>query len=1170
MEKEEDEIEPVQPRARKRRKTLDDVDNDEIRSANSPDDEDTGESPLTNGNEELSDEDADMDEGSVGDDLDEDNEVDLELMKSRGFSYAGILESVQLDRFMSHECFEYKLGPNVNVVNGANGSGKSAIVAALQIGLGAKANATERGSKMQDHIMHGKESAIITIRIHNRKPVDENEPDMTFRYDQKTESGRTELVYGNKIIIERRLVRKGTAQWAVKNWQGKQVDLQGRTARHEVRDIIDHFGFMVDNPVAILTQTKSKAFLAKGRASEHFQLYKAATLLGPLEEELNKTMLVANSLQVDLRQKKKNVPAVEKDLENLQRAHEEAQELKNIDQRIGDAQTLFAWTLLAEAQDNLTEMETRTENEFQPAADQAEEAYTTANAKVMQLNEQIATNHEQVQAANVAANQSFEAVRDSKRNEKAHRMEITRHDTLSKNYEEERQGAEQSVQQVTEALNAARLQHLAGQGRQEAMARQLQEATGRIEMLTNQLGVLEDQERQARDKKFEVEQAVPKAKDEYQRMNRDYERKRADHMYQVGAASEGSTLFRFGQAFPDLSNRIYNNLGRFHEEPVGPIGQFMKVKDQEWAPAIESYLGMGTLQSFIVHDSHDANVLRRLLPSHPKPTIIVADLRRDRYPIGDGDVPAVGRMGHCTILDMLEIEHNAVFNSLVDQNSIERVALVGNGDDITQLGWSRLRNLAEVWNKRGERAYSRNGSNTFRKAAMNMRTAGRILVTDRTQYLAALEHDVRQLEQMLQEQNGRVQEAVGRVRRVEEDMRRFGGEAAGARRSLEEAHGRKSQIEEQISQATTAFDARPFEEDVARFQAGVVDAEKRRDAELGWIAELQQKIADMEAKSAEATAMARGKKLELKELTRELEETTAVLATARAKMSEKKAVRARAVQRLQAAHEEIESKKGDVAEKMGMCAEFGERPDEVDTRKRPSAKINREVKKLQERLAAEQERRGGKTADEIEAEYLRAKKKHREMMKFVSKIEFYDSSLQNGIKKRLRQRKTLEKLLRKVVRNNFRTFLAARGHTGNIVFSRNERGVHELKISTKMASHQKGEGERYETKDLRSLSGGERSFTTLAFMLALAEVTQNPIRVMDEIDVFQDEANRRASFKTLVDYCSSILTDKQFVIITPLALPDIQPTDSVRIVRLMPPRRGEGGNRRIEDMGGGD
>lgn len=49
------------------------------------------------------------------------------------------------------------------------------------------------------------------------------------------------------------------------------------------------------------------------------------------------------------------------------------------------------------------------------------------------------------------------------------------------------------------------------------------------------------------------------------------------------------------------------------------------------------------------------------------------------------------------------------------------------------------------------------------------------------------------------------------------------------------------------------------------------------------------------------------------------------------------------------------------------------------------------------------------------------------------------------------------------------------------------------------------------TKDMKSLSGGERSYITVCFMLALARVISSPFHCMDEFDVFMDAIIRRVS-----------------------------------------------------------
>jgi chromosome segregation ATPase len=58
----------------------------------------------------------------------------------------------------------------VNYITGMNGSGKSAILAALQICLGAKASATHRGTKLSDLINRGFTGSHALVRVSVRNP----------------------------------------------------------------------------------------------------------------------------------------------------------------------------------------------------------------------------------------------------------------------------------------------------------------------------------------------------------------------------------------------------------------------------------------------------------------------------------------------------------------------------------------------------------------------------------------------------------------------------------------------------------------------------------------------------------------------------------------------------------------------------------------------------------------------------------------------------------------------------------------------------------------------------------------------------------------------------------------------------------------------------------------
>lgn len=69
----------------------------------------------------------------------------------------GIIERVECYNFMCHEKFGVDLGPLINFVVGKNGSGKSAVLTALTLCLGAKASATNRGQSLKKFIKEGKE-----------------------------------------------------------------------------------------------------------------------------------------------------------------------------------------------------------------------------------------------------------------------------------------------------------------------------------------------------------------------------------------------------------------------------------------------------------------------------------------------------------------------------------------------------------------------------------------------------------------------------------------------------------------------------------------------------------------------------------------------------------------------------------------------------------------------------------------------------------------------------------------------------------------------------------------------------------------------------------------------------------------------------------------------------
>ncbi|VAI30774.1 unnamed protein product [Triticum turgidum subsp. durum] len=89
-------------------------------------------------------------------------------------------------------------------------------------------------------------------------------------------------------------------------------------------------------------------------------------------------------------------------------------------------------------------------------------------------------------------------------------------------------------------------------------------------------------------------------------------------------------------------------------------------------------------------------------------------------------------------------------------------------------------------------------------------------------------------------------------------------------------------------------------------------------------------------------------------------------------------------------------------------------------------------------------------------------------------------------------------------------------------------------------------------RDTRGLSGGERSFSTLCFTLALHGMTEAPFRAMDEFDVFMDAVSRKISLDTLVDF--AVAQGSQWVFITPHDISMVKPGDRVKKQQMAAPR----------------
>ncbi|KAH8662344.1 structural maintenance of chromosome complex subunit SmcA [Xylariales sp. PMI_506] len=80
----------------------------------------------------------------------------------------GAVVRVRLTNFVTYEDAEFFPGPNLNMVIGPNGTGKSSLVCALCLGLGYPTKVLGRAQAFGEYVTHGKDVATIEIELQKR------------------------------------------------------------------------------------------------------------------------------------------------------------------------------------------------------------------------------------------------------------------------------------------------------------------------------------------------------------------------------------------------------------------------------------------------------------------------------------------------------------------------------------------------------------------------------------------------------------------------------------------------------------------------------------------------------------------------------------------------------------------------------------------------------------------------------------------------------------------------------------------------------------------------------------------------------------------------------------------------------------------------------------------
>lgn len=139
----------------------------------------------------------------------------------------GSIVRIRMINFVTYTDCEVRPGPRLNVVMGPNGSGKSTIVCGLALGLGGAPTILGRAKEVREFIKHGKDKATIEIELCNTK--------------------------GRNVVVQRTILQDNKSQWKL-NGHG--------VGKARVMDVMKKLNVQVDNLCQFLPQDRVCNFAA--------------------------------------------------------------------------------------------------------------------------------------------------------------------------------------------------------------------------------------------------------------------------------------------------------------------------------------------------------------------------------------------------------------------------------------------------------------------------------------------------------------------------------------------------------------------------------------------------------------------------------------------------------------------------------------------------------------------------------------------------------------------------------------------------------------------------------------------------------------------------------------------------------------------------------------------
>ncbi|KAK6198022.1 uncharacterized protein RJT21DRAFT_122891 [Scheffersomyces amazonensis] len=1025
---------------------------------------------------------------------------------------AGVIERITLKNFMCHDSLEVNLGPQINFIIGRNGSGKSAILTGISVGLGAKATDTNRGNSIRDLIKDGKSTARVSIVFLN-EGIGAFKPEL----------------FGKRIIIERRLQRAGANSYSIKSALGKTVS----TKKTMLDEILYKFSITIDNPLAFLSQDKAREFLTSTTDRTKYDYFMAGAFINDILANYDGT--VQNIVQVDgkvqqakefyqvccqkykeiavvynrhrqsdfLRQKLTNlhgkvywynVHHVERKVEqyevNRQRLNQEINDLDNEKQKCEND--------LANSQLSRPELDNSV-NQLSKEFEEKKKVFEETRSIRQSLREQLVDLNNEI----VKGQEDIDKLKQQiVKNEEGIEIEHRRLDEING-------GSKETLHENLEQLQDQRRELLLERDETRAKLENLKQGDSEQDRIRSEIDQAHESIAQLNRKKQDLERS---SKDQY--------------------APWSSKMKR-------AIDQINNYKGWKKLKPIGPLGSYIEVKDEykEWKTLLNTVL-IKTLDSFLVCDDGDRQVLLKILRSNNlRNNIIVRNPEKFDYLRGKAT-------NQITFLDMLNINNDHVLYTIIDSNNIEKSIIAKDRNQSTTLCHQpNVMNVYTLFSKSSGSRTSQSG-NTTRQDPVYY-----------NQFLAKFANGTNNSEYELQEITTGINEAHSFINDSKREQRRLSQMRNTKIKQYEDELIKRNTLLQRLQVEIGNIENKLREDgDISKVESLTVQIEEFKSQILrteGVLASLDE---EMESKRNEfdelndTLKLVKDQVLEVKDqkeaAEKKLLDLDTEVAVFKDSLQQYDIERNRREIEVKRCEAKIEEGTGKLNELIRIAEEKCRRDEVTITEEDTQESIASEYSEVQHQIR-EAEKQIGKSLEEVQRELLEAKEKRNNANQILEDLDRTCRKLDKDLNIRFN---FLHTTILSSVQQASRTFenaLGLRGFRGTLEFAFDKKTLTLL-------AQTKNDKER---RTVDSLSGGEKSFAQIALLLSIWKIMDSKIRGLDEFDVYMDSVNRSISIKLLLRELRKY-PKSQNIFITPQDIAVVGDIDSsdVKIHRMSDPR----------------